>query len=135
MVAGTGAGGMSDPERAAIKALGPLETRPVIVRSNRTGNGGAIPRKEYDAEHMVPADNLNPQKARVLLMLALTRTRDLCRDSPDVPIKVLTRIPAVKPSRVACSALFPVTAPRRRGSEKVFNPPADSRLREVSDQF
>jgi L-asparaginase len=77
VIAGTGAGGMSDPERAAIKALGPLETRPVIVRSNRTGNGRVIPRKEYDAEHMVPADNLNPQKARVLLMLALTRTRDL----------------------------------------------------------
>jgi len=47
------------------------------VRSNRTGNGRVIPRKEYDAEHMVPADNLNPQKARILLMLALTRTRDL----------------------------------------------------------
>ena len=77
VVAGTGAGGMSDSERAAIKALGPLETRPVIVRSNRTGNGRVIPRKEYDAEHMVPADNLSPQKARILLMLALTRTRDL----------------------------------------------------------
>ncbi|HYK12552.1 MAG TPA: asparaginase [Burkholderiales bacterium] len=77
VVAGTGAGGMSDPERAAIKALGPLETRPVVVRSNRTGNGRVIPRKEYDAELMVPADNLNPQKARILLMLALTRTRDL----------------------------------------------------------
>ena len=77
VIAGTGAGGMSDPERAAIKALGPLETRPIIVRSNRTGNGRVIPRKEYDAEHMVPADNLNPQKARILLMLALTRTRDL----------------------------------------------------------
>jgi L-asparaginase len=77
VIAGTGAGGMSDPERAAIKALGPPETRPVIVRSNRTGNGRVIPRKEYDSEHMVPADNLNPQKARILLMLALTRTRDL----------------------------------------------------------
>ena len=77
VIAGTGAGGMSDPERASIKALGPLETRPIIVRSNRTGNGRVIPRKEYDAEHMVPADNLNPQKARILLMLALTRTRDL----------------------------------------------------------
>ena len=75
--AGTGAGGLSNPERAAIKALGPLETRPVIVRSNRTGNGRVIPRQEYDAEHMVPGDNLNPQKARILLMLALTRTRDL----------------------------------------------------------
>jgi L-asparaginase/Glu-tRNA(Gln) amidotransferase subunit D len=26
---------------------------------------------------MVPADNLNPQKARILLMLALTKTREL----------------------------------------------------------
>ena len=75
--AGTGAGGLSDAERAAIKTLGPQESRPVIVRSNRTGNGRVIPRKEYDAEGMVPGDNLNPQKARILLMLALTRTRDL----------------------------------------------------------
>jgi L-asparaginase len=75
--AGTGAGALSDRERAAIKSLGPIEMRPVIVRSNRTGNGRVIPRKEYDAEGMVPADNLNPQKARILLMLALTRTRDL----------------------------------------------------------
>jgi L-asparaginase len=36
-----------------------------------------IARKEYDDLGMVPADNLNPQKARILLMLALTRTRDL----------------------------------------------------------
>jgi len=75
--AGTGAGGLSDGERAAIKALGPLDARPVIVRSNRTGNGRVIPRKDYDAEGMVPGDNLNPQKARILLMLALTKTRDL----------------------------------------------------------
>jgi L-asparaginase len=75
--AGTGAGGLSDPERAALKALGPIDQRALIVRSNRTGNGRVIPRKDYDAEGMVPADNLNPQKARILLMLALTKTRDL----------------------------------------------------------
>lgn len=75
--AGTGAGGLSDAERAAIKTLGPIDSRPVVVRSNRTGNGRVIPRKEYDTEGMVPGDNLNPQKARILLMLALTRTRDL----------------------------------------------------------
>lgn len=76
--AGTGAGGLSDLERAAVKALGTHASgRPVIVRSNRTGNGRAIARKDYDAEDMVPGDNLNPQKARILLMLALTRTRDL----------------------------------------------------------
>jgi L-asparaginase len=76
VIAGTGSGTMSDGERAAIKALGPLESRPVIVRSTRTGNGRVISRKEFDAEYMIPADNLNPQKARILLMLALTRTRD-----------------------------------------------------------
>jgi len=77
VVAGTGAGGMSDPERAAIKALGPIDARPVVVRSNRTGNGRVISRKDYDAEGMVAGDNLNPQKCRILLMLALTKTRDL----------------------------------------------------------
>jgi L-asparaginase len=79
--AGTGAGGLSDPERAAIKALGvePANQKPVIVRSNRTGNGRVISRKDYDAEGMVAADNLNPQKARILLMLALTKTRDLAQ--------------------------------------------------------
>lgn len=75
--AGTGAGGLSDSERAAIKALAGAEPRPVVVRSNRTGNGRVIARKDYDAEGMVPGDNLNPQKCRILLMLALTKTRDL----------------------------------------------------------
>jgi L-asparaginase len=34
-------------------------------------------REEYDALGIIPGDNLNPQKARVLLMLALTRTSNL----------------------------------------------------------
>ena len=75
--AGTGAGGLSNAERTAIKALGPFDARPVMVRSNRTGNGRVIARKEYDDEGLLPGDNLNPQKARILLMLALTKTRDL----------------------------------------------------------
>jgi L-asparaginase len=79
VVAGTGAGLMSTAERDAIKALmtGPEATRPIVVRSNRTGNGRVIPQAETDALGMVPADNLSPQKARILLMLALTKTRDL----------------------------------------------------------
>ena len=48
-----------------------------IVRSNRTGSGRIVPLGAYDERGMIPADTLNPQKARVLLMLALTRTRDL----------------------------------------------------------
>jgi hypothetical protein len=55
----------------------PSEAKPVLVRSNRTGNGRVITRKEYDDLGYIPADTLNPQKARILLMLALTRTKDL----------------------------------------------------------
>jgi L-asparaginase len=76
--AGTGAGGLSDFEKEAVKSLSsPSETRPVLVRSTRTGNGRVIRRKEYDDLGFIPADTLNPQKSRILLMLALTRTNDL----------------------------------------------------------
>ena len=75
--AGTGAGGLTDAERVAIKVLAAGGQQPVIVRATRTGNGRVIARKEYDAEGMVAGDNLNPQKCRILLMLALTKTRDL----------------------------------------------------------
>ena len=47
------------------------------MRSARVGNGRVTPRADYDAIGAISADNLNPQKARVLLMLALTKTRDL----------------------------------------------------------
>jgi L-asparaginase len=47
------------------------------VRSTRTGNGRVIGRKEYDALGYIAADTLNPQKSRILLMLALTCTNDL----------------------------------------------------------
>jgi L-asparaginase len=76
--AGTGAGGLSGTEREAVTAVAalPPATRPVLVRSSRTGNGRVIGTEEWAAFDMVPADTLNPQKARILLMLALTKTRD-----------------------------------------------------------
>ncbi len=74
VIAGTGAGGMSDSEKAAAKKASPGT---VFVRSSRVGNGRVIPRKEYDDMGMIAADTLNPQKARILLMLALSRTSDL----------------------------------------------------------
>jgi L-asparaginase len=78
VLAGTGAGALSKAEMAAMTALSklPATARPVIVRSSRVGNGRVIGRPDWDAIGTVPADNLNPQKARVLLMLALTRTTD-----------------------------------------------------------
>jgi L-asparaginase len=55
----------------------PAQRRPVMVRSNRTGSGRVTARDEYDKLGMIPGDTLNPQKARILLMLALTKTRDV----------------------------------------------------------
>ena len=77
--AGTGAGAISAREREALKPLLalPAESRPIMVRSSRTGNGRVTGMEEYDKIGMIPADNLNPQKARILLMLALTKTHDL----------------------------------------------------------
>ena len=79
VVAGTGAGGMSRRERAAFDLLTglPADAKPVIVRSNRVGSGRVVPRTADDEIAMIAGDTLNPQKARILLMLALTKTRDL----------------------------------------------------------
>ena len=53
----------------------------MLVRSSRVGNGRVIGltgnKEDYDALGMIPADTLNPQKARILLMLALARTGDI----------------------------------------------------------
>jgi L-asparaginase len=77
--AGTGAGGLSELQRDTMKAiLSPSSgEKPVVVRSNRTGTGRVIARKEYDELGYVAGDTLNPQKSRILLMLALTRTSDV----------------------------------------------------------
>lgn len=74
----TGAGTLSGRDREAVRKASSADSgvKPVFVRSSRVGNGRVIARKEYDDLDMVPADNLNPQKARILLMLALTRTRE-----------------------------------------------------------
>lgn len=50
----------------------------VVVRSSRVGSGSTSVGAEVDdAKYgFVTADNLNPQKARVLLMVALTRTSE-----------------------------------------------------------
>lgn len=50
----------------------------VVVRSSRVWTGGATKDAEVDdqAQHWVAACDLNPQKARVLLQLALTKTND-----------------------------------------------------------
>ena len=77
--AGTGNGALSVSEETILKEIAarPAAARPVLVRASRVGNGRVIATAEYDALNVVPADTLNPQKARILLMLALTKTSDL----------------------------------------------------------
>jgi L-asparaginase len=50
----------------------------IIVRSSRVGNGIVARNGEANDDDLdfVVSDTLNPQKARILLMLALTKTSD-----------------------------------------------------------
>jgi L-asparaginase len=75
--AGVGDGSLARP--AVEPALDEAHKKGVaIVRSSRVGNGIVARNGEAkDDEHdFIVSDTLNPQKARILLMLALTRTTD-----------------------------------------------------------
>ena len=76
--AGTGNGALSVFEETVLEEVAamPAAARPALVRSSRVGNGRVIATAEYDALGIVPGDTLSPQKARILLMLALTTTND-----------------------------------------------------------
>ena len=77
--AGTGPGGLSTFERLVVEEANalPVGSRPVIVRASRTGSGRVVSGGvEYKNLITITGDNLNPQKARILLMLALTKTTD-----------------------------------------------------------
>jgi len=76
VIAGVGDGNLGAPALAACAAA--AKKGVAIVRSSRTG-GGVVERNiEIDDDRLgfVVADELNPQKARILLMLGLTRTSD-----------------------------------------------------------
>ena len=62
----------------AVRAIVSSGAQPgtVLMRSSRTGNGRVTGRAAFDTLGILPADNLSPQKARILLMLSLTRTHD-----------------------------------------------------------
>ena len=76
--AGTGNGALSAAEREAVAEINrmPPASRPILVRSSRVGNGRVTPTAQFDELGVIPADTLNPQKARILLMLALTKSSD-----------------------------------------------------------
>jgi len=75
IVAAAFAPGFTTPaERAALVAA--MSAGCIVVLSSRAGSGRTFPARRYAADGFLNADNLNPQKARILLMLALTRTSD-----------------------------------------------------------
>ncbi|WP_135468490.1 asparaginase [Crenalkalicoccus roseus] len=67
--------GYVTPEEA--EALGEaVRAGVVVVQASRAGSGRVFPATRTLEAGFLPADNLNPQKARILLSLALTRSRD-----------------------------------------------------------
>nr|WP_272948253.1 type II asparaginase [Trabulsiella odontotermitis] len=69
--AGTGAGSVSVRSEAGIRKA--EEAGIVVIRSSRTGNG-VVPVDK--GQPGLVADSLNPAKARILLMTALTQTKN-----------------------------------------------------------
>ncbi len=76
VIAGVGNGNLYPTVEERVKQI----TRQgiVVVRSNRTGSGRVLLNAETDdaALGTIAADDLNPQKARILLQLALLKTKD-----------------------------------------------------------
>ncbi len=76
VIAGVGNGNLGAQARAA--AVAAARAGLAVVRSSRTGGGIVERNVEMDDDRLgfIAADELNPQKARILLMLGLMRTRD-----------------------------------------------------------
>ena len=76
VIAGVGNGNLGAGALAGAAAA--ARAGVAVVRSTRTGGGIVERNVEMDDDTLgfIAADELNPQKARILLMLGLTRTRD-----------------------------------------------------------
>ncbi len=72
---GTGNGSIHREAEAALSQA--VKSGIVVVRSSRVGEGTVIPAEpSYREAGFLDGDSLNPQKCRILLQLALTRTGD-----------------------------------------------------------
>ncbi len=76
VVAGVGDGNMTTVALEGLQDA--VKAGVAVVRSSRTGSGAVYRNVEVDDDklHFIAGGELNPQKARVLLMLALTKTQD-----------------------------------------------------------
>lgn len=75
VIAGSGAGSVHKNQKDTLLKL-MKNNKTAVVRSSRTGSGLVLVEGDDQKNGFIGADNLNPQKARVLLMLALTKTSD-----------------------------------------------------------
>ncbi|MDE5602476.1 MAG: asparaginase [Helicobacter sp.] len=74
IIAGSGAGSIHKDHKDYLRQL--LKNKQlIVVKSSRVGAGLVPLTQEELREGFISANNLNPQKARVLLMLALTKTK------------------------------------------------------------
>jgi L-asparaginase len=67
--------GSATPEETAVLREA-VAAGIVVVQSTRAGSGRTFQGERMKSAGILIADNLNPQKARILLSLALTQTRD-----------------------------------------------------------
>lgn len=74
VVAGSGAGSIHEAQKATLKDL--LKQGLKVAVSSRVKSGFVALSKDDENLGFISAQDLNPQKARVLLMLALTKTSD-----------------------------------------------------------
>jgi len=76
VLAGVGDGNSTDAALAALSAA--AKKGIAVVRSSRTGSGLVVRNVEVDDDKLgfIAAMELSPQKARILLMLALMKTND-----------------------------------------------------------
>jgi len=77
IAAGFAPGMLTPAEFTAIKEA--IGAGIVVVLATRVGSGRALVSSKLREAGIIAGDNLNPQKARVLLALALTRTSDPAR--------------------------------------------------------
>lgn len=75
VIAGTGAGRCSPLEEEAIERA--VQAGIVVAMSSRVGSGVVIPIDAYAHIPFVTTDTLSPQKARILLKLALRQTKNV----------------------------------------------------------
>lgn len=75
VMAGTGAGRFSPIEDQAL--IEAIHAGLFVVRSSHVGSGRVVDIDHYDANKFITADNLIPQKARILLMLSLLKSNEV----------------------------------------------------------